>query len=426
MQQYVERKDRLSMIERPTFIDAFAGCGGLSLGLMRSGWKGLFAIEKDSFAFDTLKSNLLDGNRDTQYQWPEWLPQEPSCIDSLLETHKENLELLRGKVDLLAGGPPCQGFSSAGKRNPADPRNTLMNSYLDLVRILEPRIVLIENVHGITLDFTKKENPKESINYSKVLLDALSEAYVTSWRMLDSSDFGVPQARNRFFLIGIRRDIYSEKIKPFESLESLKSTFLRKKGLVNKVGAAEAISDLEIRRNGKINYPYNFKYEAIGYVAPRTVYQKLMRDGETDAPSNTRLARHRKDISERFQKIISICHKNGRLNKSIGRELREAFGLKKQALRVLDPDKPSPTITSMPDDLLHYSEPRTLTVRENARLQSFPDWYDFKGKYTSGGHRRKREVPRFTQVANAVPPLLAEVIGTTILHCLSTQLEVLD
>ncbi|OWO83988.1 hypothetical protein B5C27_26985 [Pseudomonas aeruginosa] len=414
------------MIERPTFIDAFAGCGGLSLGLMRSGWKGLFAIEKDSFAFDTLKSNLLDGNRDAQYQWPEWLPQEPSCIDSLLETHKENLELLRGKVDLLAGGPPCQGFSSAGKRNPADPRNTLMNSYLDLVRILEPRIVLIENVHGITLDFTKKENPKESINYSKVLLDALSEAYVTSWRMLDSSDFGVPQARNRFFLIGIRRDIYSEKIKPFESLESLKSTFLRKKGLVNKVGAAEAISDLEIRRNGKINYPYDFKYEAIGYVAPRTVYQKLMRDGETDAPSNTRLARHRKDISERFQKIISICHKNGRLNKSIGRELREAFGLKKQALRVLDPDKPSPTITSMPDDLLHYSEPRTLTVRENARLQSFPDWYDFKGKYTSGGHRRKREVPRFTQVANAVPPLLAEVIGTTILHCLSTQLEALD
>lgn len=426
MQQYVESKDNSLKIDRPTFIDAFAGCGGLSLGLMRSGWKGLFAIEKDSFAFATLKSNLLDTQREIRYQWPAWLPQEPSCIDTLLETHKENLELLRGKVDLLAGGPPCQGFSSAGKRNPSDPRNTLMNSYLALVRILEPRIVLIENVHGITLDFTKKENPEESINYSKVLLDALSESYITNWRMLDSSDFGVPQARSRFFLIGIRKDIHTKEIKPFESLESLKSTFLRKKGIINKVSSAEAISDLEIKRNGKTSYPHDLNYEAIDYISPKTNYQKLMRDGAVGAPSNTRLARHRQDISERFQKIISICHRDGRLNKSIGKEMREAFGLKKQALRVLDPDRPSPTITSMPDDLLHYSEPRTLTVRENARLQSFPDWFDFKGKYTSGGHRRKREVPRFTQVANAVPPLLAEVIGYTILQCLSTQQEALD
>ena len=78
---------------------------------------------------------------------------------------------------------------------------------------------------------------------------------------------------------------------------------------------------------------------------------------------------------------------------------------------MLDPDRPSPTITSMPDDLIHYSEPRTLTVRENARLQSFPDWYAFQGKYTTGGHLRKKEVPRFTQVANAVPPLVARAIG---------------
>src|SRR5262249_52412871 len=81
------------------------------------------------------------------------------------------------------------------------------------------------------------------------------------------------------------------------------------------------------------------------------------------------------------------------------------------ALRVLDPDRPAPTITSMPDDLLHYLEPRTLTVRENARLQSFPDWFAFKGKYTTGGDLRRREVPRFTQVANAVPPLMAEAVG---------------
>jgi DNA (cytosine-5)-methyltransferase 1 len=85
------------------------------------------------------------------------------------------------------------------------------------------------------------------------------------------------------------------------------------------------------------------------------------------------------------------------------------------ATRVLDPRKPAPTITSMPDDLLHYSEPRTLTVRENARLQSFPDWFAFRGKYTTGGERRAREVPRFTQVANAVPPLVAEIWGEVLM-----------
>ena len=85
--------------------------------------------------------------------------------------------------------------------------------------------------------------------------------------------------------------------------------------------------------------------------------------------------------------------------------------MRKKVTRVLDPADIAPTITSLPDDLLHYSEPRILTVRENARLQSFPDWFQFKGKYTTGGSRRRNEVPRFTQVANAVPPLLAEQLG---------------
>src|SRR5262249_60037296 len=111
---------------------------------------------------------------------------------------------------------------------------------------------------------------------------------------------------------------------------------------------------------------------------------------------------------------------DGRLNTSIGEDLRAQFKLRKCALRVLDPDRPSPTVTSMPDDLLHYSEPRTLTVRENARLQAFPDWFSFKGKYTTGGHLRRKEVPRFTQVANAVPPLLGEAIGRTMLKIAAT------
>jgi DNA (cytosine-5)-methyltransferase 1 len=143
--------------------------------------------------------------------------------------------------------------------------------------------------------------------------------------------------------------------------------------------------------------------------------------GKGKKPADLRLARHAANISHRFAEIIETSHAEGRLNTSISDEVRARYGMKKRALRVLDPDRPSPTVTSMPDDLLHYSEPRTLTVRENARLQGFPDWFAFKGKYTTGGHLRKKEVPRFTQVANAVPPLVAQAIGELLVEVLGKR-----
>ena len=93
--------------------------------------------------------------------------------------------------------------------------------------------------------------------------------------------------------------------------------------------------------------------------------------------------------------------------------------LKRRGVTVLDANGQAPTITSIPDELVHYEEPRILTVREHARIQSFPDWYEFKGKYTSGGKRRKMEVPRYTQVGNAVPPLFAEQIGIALMEVLN-------
>ena len=274
--------------------------------------------------------------------------------------------------------------------------------------------MLIENVHGITVDFRDKRSTNRTKNYAEILIDELSRHYHVFWRMIDASDYGVPQGRVRFILIGLRKEAINSPVDPFEALVENRAAFLRKRGLLSSVGAATAISDLEEQRNGRTASNDSPGYEAIAYKHPRTNYQRLMRDGYSAPPSNTRLAKHRPDIAKRFSQIIAMCNENGRLNVSIGRELREKFGLKKQALRVLDPDSPAPTITSMPDDLLHYREPRTLTVRENARLQSFPDWFDFRGKYTTGGHLRRKEVPRFTQVANAVPPLLAEAIGITI------------
>lgn len=100
--------------QRYTVIDLFAGCGGLSLGLYQAGWNGLFAIEKNAFAFETLKYNLIDNKK--HFDWPNWLPQTEHDINEVLEKYPEQLKSLQGKVDLVAGGPPCQGFSMAGKR----------------------------------------------------------------------------------------------------------------------------------------------------------------------------------------------------------------------------------------------------------------------------------------------------------------------
>jgi len=386
----------------PVFVDAFAGCGGLSLGLLQAGWRGLFAIEHDDFAFATLKANLVDRHGAHKFAWPKWLPKEPIGIQTLLSKHGEALEGLQGTVDLLVGGPPCQGFSSAGRRRHDDPRNKLFSSYLKLVKLIKPKVVLIENVRGFTSDF------ETGANYASKLRAALAVDYDVHDALLDLSAFGVPQRRTRYFVLATSRTL--NVIDPFQELKAGLPAFLRSIGLQVPVSSKAAISDLEIARNGTQDSRDTVGFLETKYKVPLTKYQKLMNAGVAH-PADLRLARHNEDITARFRQIIDLSHAEGRLNTSINEEVRAKFGLKKRALRVLDPDMPSPTITSMPDDLLHYSEPRTLTVRENARLQSFPDWFEFKGKYTTGGHLRRREVPRFTQVANAVPPLVARAIG---------------
>jgi DNA (cytosine-5)-methyltransferase 1 len=399
--------------KRLIFADAFAGCGGLSLGLMQAGLVGRFAIEHDRFAFETLQTNLLARGGRHRFLWPRWLPKRPLSIEVVLHKYAKDLRRLRGTIDVLVGGPPCQGFSTAGRREHDDPRNRLFLSYLRLVECLQPKVVLIENVRGFTMDFDEA-----SKNYAALLRKKLAIDYDVFDKLLDLSAFGVPQARTRYFLIAVRKGFTSQN--PFVLLAARLSGFLWSLGLSAPVSSWAAISDLEIARGGTQPSRDTPGFKEIRYTKPRTVYQRLMANG-SNGPTDLRLARHDPEIVARFKKIIKLTHAEGRLNISIGEGLRARFGLKKQALRVLDPDSPSPTITSMPDDLLHYTEPRTLTVRENARLQSFPDWFSFRGKYTTGGKLRKREVPRFTQVANAVPPLVGRAIGEMLVELLSIR-----
>ena len=394
------------------FLDAFAGCGGLSLGLKRAGWQGVFAIEKDPCAFETLDANFPPGAGWLSYSWPSGIERKAWDIEDLLRDRAEALAGLEGQIELLAGGPPCQGFSVAGRRRREDPRNGLVGAYVKLVSVLRPKLVLMENVRGFAVAF-KSESMEGRVNFATELEEQLGGDYDIATAILRASDYGVPQVRPRFILIGAAKDLGcgTDVAQFFEGLRADTMRFLHERGLPCKATSSDAISDLEVERNGTVACPDTKGFEATGYSGPRTAYQRVMRDGHTGSPSDMRLARHRDSTRARFKSLIKAACEEGRLNVTVSPETKKTFGIKKAALRVLDPLRPAPTVTSLPDDLIHYSEPRTLTVRENARLQSCPDGFSFRGKYTTGGDRRVREVPRFTQVANAVAPLLAEQLG---------------
>lgn len=394
-----------------SFIDLFAGCGGLSLGLKKAGWNGLFAVEKSVDAFKTLKHNLIDKNVVSSFIWPEWLPCKEMTTSDLIENYSANLKKLKGKVDLIAGGPPCQGFSFAGRRNPNDPRNRLTEEYIQIVELIKPKFLLLENVKGFKAAF--KQNGSEKV-YAEVVQEKLDKiGYKVFSQMCSASTFGVPQPRARFIMIAIRKDLKAKEL-PFSLLEKFLPEYRKSKGLhkQNDTSVKEAISDLEMAGSKIIPSVDTNGFDQIQYIKRKlTAYQKLMRENcNNNSPNSLRLARHNPETLKKFAIILKDYPKG----KSLKKEELIKLGTKKQCFTPLHPNMLSRTITTLPDDLLHYSEPRILTVRENARIQSFPDWFEFQGKYTTGGARRKDECPRYSQVGNAVPPLMAEALGCII------------
>lgn len=405
----------------PTFIDLFAGCGGLSLGFLKAGWKGIFAIERSTEAFLTYKTNLIESDR-FHYEWPKFLPKTEHHIENLIDNHTNDLKKLENKIDLIVGGPPCQGFSHAGNRNPKDPRNKMTEQYINIVNIIKPKFLVIENVKGFNTSFKKIVKSQKNLPYSHIVQRKLEKAgYITKFHILKCAEWGVPQIRPRFILIAIRKDL-NFNWDPFNDLNQHKISFLTERNLNpdQYQTTIQAISDLEIKSKKLIDCNDNSikNFQQIQYKQPKklSAFQTLMRENiqSNQAPNSLRLPKHRPYIIERFQNILNECPKGNGLTP----QLREKYGMKKHSLTPLCPFKPSPTITTLPDDYLHYSEPRILTVREMARLQSFPDWFEFLGQYTTGGKQRKNSCPRYTQVGNAVPPLLSEALGELIMRAI--------
>ena len=387
------------------YIDLFAGSGGLSLGLYNAGLHGIFAIEKNKDAFSTLKYNLIE--RRNHFSWPNWLEMKNWDINELLEVHSKKLAKLNGSVDLVVGGPPCQGFSMAGKRKNDDIRNQLMHSYIEFIKLVQPTMLFFENVQGFTVGF---KDHKDKQKYSDILVSELHElGYNLDYKIVTMSEYGVPQNRKRFILFASKNGAYEIF---FEELLKNKDCFLRDRGLKIPITISQAINDLK-KSHEEVDSKDTKAFKNGKYGRATSAYQKLMRNNiERGAlPDSHRFVKHKSETIDLFKRLMTASENSIRITPS----MNMVEGLKKRGVTPLKKNSICNTITSIPDDYIHYDEPRIMTVREHARIQSFPDDYEFKGPYTTGGERRRTDVPRYTQVANAVPPLFAEQVGEALL-----------
>lgn len=422
-----------SKISCLSYIETFAGCGGLSLGLYYAGWHGVFAVERDPMAFSTLKRNLIDSSSPYHHfkQWPVWLPKRNLNIEELLDNKQflARLSSYKNKLDLIAGGPPCQGFSVGGARDGADIRNELVFKHLELINLIKPKIALIENVEGITRAFQSKPSDLNQPT-AYVVLNILKElGYSSDYYQVLASDFGVPQRRRRIIIVGFREDVVEDFCSDSLFEKSVKSIFQKELVLASKyvrryfrlplegdITVKDAIEDLSSSKI--VPCPDSFGYWSSPYLKARSSYALAMRKGikENLIPDSHRFSNHGKQVKNLYV-LAHETQKPGRLP----RDFLLKNGTKTHKKVLLDPNSVSTTLTTHPDEQIHFKFPRNISLREMARFQSFPDDFYFLGRYTLNGPRRKLDVPRCAQIGNAVPPLLGFGIGIALKQMLLSK-----
>jgi DNA (cytosine-5)-methyltransferase 1 len=333
------------------FIDLFSGAGGISCGLEQLGMNCLLGLDYDKYAIETFKANH---------------PDSASFCGDIRQLKKKDFEKLikNQKVDLVVGGPPCQGFSTVGTGNPDDERNHLFHHFLRLVKYCQPTYLVIENVTGLLAK--KNEDTLHAI-----LHRISSLGYYIDFNVLSAEQYGVPEKRRRTIIMG-------SKIHPGISLP--KPT--RKKP--RTVG--QALANLKAK-GGKV---HNHDIETA------TPKNKIDQQRLNHIPEG-RGIRYEKDELELLPK---------RLRMGVNwKEMREGRFRQTKYYR-LNRELPSPTIMTHRGNYYHPVENRFLTAREAAKLQSFPNNFVFKGPLSA----------QWRQIGNAVPPQLAKEIGKQILR----------
>ncbi|MCQ9288090.1 DNA cytosine methyltransferase [Staphylococcus gallinarum] len=338
-------------------IDIFSGAGGLSLGFESEGFETILAIDKWVDAIETFNNNH-ENKVGTTIDIHDF-------SNSYLEKYKN------GNIDGIIGGPPCQGFSLVGTRNTNDPRNSLYIEYVRFVSVIKPKFFVLENVSGL-LSLEKGKFKEDIIKRFEEL------GYNVDFKLLTASDYGVPQSRKRVFFVGLRKDIFKDNYFNFDNLK-----------FEEMVSTSKALSDLPQATTLKNGLEYT--------KPPENEYQKYMREN-SGIILNHEITKH----TQKTIDIISLVPDGGGI-KDLPEEYYKIRNYN-NAFKRMNSETPSSTIDCGHRNYFHYSENRVPTVRESARIQSFPDWYVFKGSKTS----------QYTQVGNAVPPLLAQKIAKEI------------
>ena len=401
-------------------VDLFSGAGGLTFGFYYNLVNGEF-VKRDNVEFVFSNEYAPQAVKALKKNYGKDIPVIEGDIcditDDIIEQYVDGKE-----VDVIIGGPPCQSFSTVGQRQ-YDDRAKLSNQYLRILEKIKPKAFLFENVKGIlsmseifykldadgkmmyqdvkrhrgSVEFTRKEPIID--HYGDLVMNKLTEefnriGYKTVFKTMLASDFGVPQSRERVFIIGIRNDL------------DIKWEYPKGNGPLYSI--YQAISDLP---------PVGEGQEACEYtMEPQNEYQQLMRKG------SDKITEHYCGIyGDKIRTVIQNVEE-GEGKNDFNRKVKEGLVDEKYYLTSgygntygrLERDKPSTTITNnlaTPSALrcIHYEQDRALTPREGARIQSFPDWYCFEGTRT--------DVAR--QVGNAVPPLMAIAFANKMINLLN-------
>ncbi len=354
-----------------TAVELFAGAGGLSIGLEKAGINVVIANEIMRDFAATLAAN---------HPHTKVINDDIHKIDFKAELKRLGLE----SVDVLSGGPPCQGFSTIGSKNRKDPRNSLFYEYLRAVSETRPKYTIFENVSGFKRMYG-------GFAYKTLLKEMDELGYDTRCEIMNAADYGAPQIRYRTIVLGWRKEL--------SPLSFPKPTHGNGPGRKPYVTLMEAIGDLPSLSTGEEKVAYDQE--------PATDYQKRMRGSQ-----KTLLEHNASHYGEKMQEILRTIPEGGSI-KDLPQRLRPKSGYANTYARLL-PNEPSPTITrnfGTPSSsrCVHPFQPRALSTREGARLQGFPDCYKFKGCKQS----------KNLQIGNAVPPILGEAIARAVKQALA-------
>lgn len=513
-------------------IDLFCGAGGFSEGILQAGFHIVYSSDKSPYVKETYtnrhKQLGLEEGINTHFELADIRElNAKSILEDInkLEIFKtKKIKLGRGDIDAIFGGPPCQGFSIAGKRDKSDPRNMLFREYLRVIKEVNPKYVVMENVEGflsmeLNPEFKSFKNDycyQNNVLVNEVVVQELTYMgyKVLPPQRLDASNYGVPQKRNRVIVLAYRNDVapleypapttfYAKQtvkdalsgvtlecesefakqskigrtphfvtkkpipnvemknmeesshqtfiqerfslFKQGESVVMLKNRVLKSRGTKDAVNLSlypallrESLFNINEEANVKILTDYfNRKYEDIKLTYIKSVYRRIKKywsleretlRAELCKPYTNGPKWDDKDIEWFFCEALGMMNSHVTETKLIKWFLDDEYKLagfdtdqilnyvltNKNTRKRLKLDETGPTMVTLPDDYIHPVLNKVLTVREMARIQSFDDSFIFLGKRTTGGSGRKHEVPQFSQVGNAVPPLLAYAIANEV------------